>query len=143
MYNTIPAIVSIQPRKARRTLFFTSAAAHLISNAMLINTIKKERMGNQYPLKLILSCKCLATVADNLSAAARPITKASRENTATIKPLLIPLKTARIISIRKIISIAIRFYIPFFNRGEHGGKHAETQRETFAVLCAISAPLCG
>ena len=90
-YKRIPANASIHPRKSMFAAFFTREAPHLTTNTTQTKTIRKERIGNQEPPRFIFSCKCVATVADNLRATATPTMKASSEKTATIKPLLIPL----------------------------------------------------
>ena len=71
------------------------------------NTIRKLKKGNQGPAEPVDAEILLATTEESFNAAAMPMIKPSKENTATIKPLLPPLKTARPNKTTKIMSISI------------------------------------
>lgn len=72
------------------------------------NTSKKERTGNHFPLILNDCCNQADVKKESFMAAATPIIIAKNENTATIKPRLIPLIMASTSNMQKNISIIMQ-----------------------------------
>ncbi len=63
--------------------------------------------GSHFPLIPEEDCRWCATIAESFKAAAKPIMKAKNEKMPTIKPLVNPLKTATMITIKNATSIII------------------------------------
>jgi hypothetical protein len=79
---------------------------HLTKRTIIKKTMTKERMGSHLEDTCTpLSLKCIATTADNLTAAARPVIKASKEKTARINPRRKPFINAARRNIMNRVSI--------------------------------------
>jgi len=106
-YSTIPPSLFNQPNIATLIAACIKLASQRTKKITAIITIKKDRIGSHCLPVLNECCSQFATIYDSFMAAAMPIIIARKENTATIKPRLIPFITARTSSIKKIMSIII------------------------------------
>ena len=86
---------------------FISLATKPTNNTTAIKTSIKEISGNHLAKEPALSFNQPATITDNFNAAASPMMKARREKIPSIKPFLIPLNMASIITSTKAMSIII------------------------------------
>ena len=103
----MPPNLSTHPNITMLTAFFKIRAPILTKNTTKIKTKTKDTTGNHLVEMPALNSKRWATIAESFSAAARPMRNPINEKMPTINPLLYPLNTAIIITIKKAISIII------------------------------------
>ena len=79
-YKTIPASLFSKPSIANSTPACSKPPIHLTKIKTMIITAKKEAKGNQRMPMFVLLCNHPDTTTENLTAAARPIKIARKEN---------------------------------------------------------------